>query len=527
MGFLTPHLARLKQLWHRDIWLASVAREHALRRRTYLALRMLSITLSGLHEIKVAARAAALSYSSMLALGPLIALSVLIAGFALGDRDPDAMARDLNRVIGFIAPQVREFDKDAARAAAPSARAAAPSARPAARPPAEPRAENRPPPPVRPVAPADPELVRVISNFITHSRSGAAGAIGGSILLLIVLQLFSSVENTFNDIWGVRRGRSWMSRLVIYWAAVSLGAVLFFASFTLLSAGPFVSVWVSKLPIAADLRALYQYALPALSGALLVMVLTVFYRVVPNTRVRWGVAIVGALIVAALLFLNNYLAFLYLQGVLRSKSLYGSVGLLPILMAGLYVFWFIVLVGGQITYALQNIHYRSSQAAWRRINEATRESLSLLVLLLTARRFRDCQPPYSGSQLSRLVRVPAQILNESLNRLCDLGLVAQLPPTEGNDPNDHRYQPARPLNRITLAEFKRLFENYGEAPGGDMLEQADPILAHYRAGFASALPAAFGGKSLDTLIDELPLAPPAERHDARQAAEAAHPAGPL
>ena len=508
MSLLSPHLARLKQLWHRDIWLASVARENSLRSRAYLALRMISITLSGLHELKVAARAAALSYSSMLALGPLVAISVLIAGLALGDRDPAGMARDLTRVIGFIAPQIREFDTETA-----------PNTRSATRPAAEIHAENR----AKSVAPADPELVRVISNFIVHSRSGAAGAIGVSILLLIVLQLFSSVENTFNDIWGVRRGRSWMSRLVIYWAAVSLGAVLFFASFTLLSAGPFVSFWISKLPMADGLRALYQYALPALSATLLVLILTVFYRVVPNTRVRWRVAVIGAMIVAALLFLNNYVAFLYLQGVLRSKSLYGSVGLLPILMAGLYVFWFIVLVGGQITYAIQNIHYRSSQAAWRNINEITRESLSLLVLLIIARRFKDCQPPYSGSQLSRLVRVPSQILNESLNRLCDLALVAMLPPTEGNDPNDHRYQPARPLGRITLAEFKRLFENYGEAPGGDVLDQADPILAHYRASFSAALPAAFGEKSLDTLIDELPLAPPAERHETRQAAE---PAGP-
>ena len=490
---LSPHLSRLSQLWRRDIWLSAVARDHSLRGRCYLALRMISITVSGLHEIKVAARAAALSYSSMLALGPLVAISVLIAGLALGDRDPADMARNLNQVIGFIAPQVREFDTTASLTTSATER-----------PHVEFHAEGRTPPPVKSTAPADPELVRVISNFIAHSRSGAAGAIGLSILLLIVIQLFSSVENTFNDIWGVRRGRSWMSRIIYYWAAVSLGAVLFFASFTLLSAGPFISVWVSKLPMATGLRTLYQYTLPALSVALLVIILTVFYRIVPNTRVRWGVALIGAIIVAALLFLNNYVAFLYLQGVLRSKSLYGSVGLLPILMAGLYIFWFIVLVGGQITYAVQNIHYRSSQAAWRNVNEVTRESLSLLVLLITARRFKDCQPAYSGSQLSKLVRVPSQILNESLNRLCDLGLVAMLPPTEGNDPNDHRYQPARPLGRITLAEFKRLFENYGEAPGGDVLDQADPILAHYRASFASALPAAFGKKSLDQLIDELP-----------------------
>ncbi len=495
MSFLSPHLARLRRIWTHDIWLAVNARDRSLRGRSFTALRLFSITLSGLHELKVAARAAALSYSSMLALGPLVAISVLIAGLALSDRDPALMARNLNQVIGFIAPQVRQFD-----GANPVGSA------PVDSPQAELHAEGTPPPPAKSaVAPADPELVQLISNFIARSRSGTAGAIGLSILLLIVLQLFSSVENTFNDIWGVRRGRSWMSRIIYYWAAVSLGAVLFFASFTLLSAGPIIQLFIAKLPLAAGLKALYRWMLPALSASLLVVILTIFYRIVPNTRVRWRAAFIGALIVAALLFLNNYVAFLYFKGVLRNKSLYGSVGILPILMAGLYIFWFIVLVGGQITYALQNIHYRSSQAVWHNINETTRESLSLLVLLITARRFKDCQPPCSGSQLSHLVRVPTQILNESLNRLCDLGLIAMLPPAAGNDPNDHRYQPARPLDRITLTDFKHLFENYGENPSGELLDSVDPVLAHYHARLHAALPAAFGEKSLDQLIGEFPL----------------------
>ena len=502
MSFLSPSFARLRRVWTHDIWLAVNARDRSLRGRGYTALRLLSITLSGLHELKVAARAAALSYSSMLALGPLIAITVLIAGVAIGDMEPAAMARKINEAISFIAPQVRQFD---------SAGRPGPVR-------AEIHAEGQTPAPGAAVAPADPEFVQFISTFIARSRSGAAGAIGLSILLLIVIQLFSSVENTFNDIWGVRRGRSWMSRIIHYWAAVTLGAVLFFASFTLLSAGPILQVFIANLPLADNLKALYRWMLPALSGGLLVVILTIFYRIVPNTRVRWRAAFIGAVIVAALLFLNNYLAFLYFKGVLSNKSLYGSVGILPILMAGLFIFWFIVLVGGQITYALQNIHFRSSQAVWHNINESTRESLSLLVLLLTARRFKKCQPPYSGSQLSHLVRVPTQILNESLNRLCDLGLIAMLPPAEGNDPNDHRYQPARPLERITLTEFKHLFENYGENPSGELLDNVDPILAHYHARLNVALPAAFGGQTLDQLINEMPVGDPGERHAARQAA---------
>lgn len=482
--------ARWQRLWKTDIWVAATARDRSVRGRIIAALRVASISLSGLRELKVAARAAALSYSSLLGLGPLVALAVLIAGFALGDRDPALLARSLNNVISFVAPQIGQYDRATLEEAERSREIEFRAAREA---PATTPAVEEPPP--------DPELVQLINNFITSSRSGAAGAIGLLTLLVIAVQLFTSIENAFNDIWGVRRGRSWMTRIVYYWTVITLGALLFFTSLTLLSAGAFVNVFFEKLPLGTHLKELFTWMLPSSSAVLLALILTLFYRSIPNTRVRWSAAFIGAVIVTALLLLNNTLAFLYFKRVVLSKSLYGSVGILPILMLGLYIFWFFVLVGGQITYAVQNVHYRSSQTAWNNLNYFARESLSLLVLLLIARRFKECQPSYSVTQLSHRIRVPAQVLNESLNRLCDLGLISQQPSAESKDPNDYRYQPARPLNRVTLLDFQQLFAHYGESPSGDMLDSVDPLLAHYHAKLAEVLPSALGAKTLDQLLE--------------------------
>lgn len=489
MSLLRDQLARLRRLWAQDIWLATGRDQHFLRTRLFAFLRVVSITISGLHDLKVAARAAALSYSSLLGLGPLVALAVLISGVALGNRDPALVAQGLGNIIGVIAPQV-SFHEPAAPA----------------RPPVEATLSAQPPvaPPPAPAA-VDPELVRLIENFIASSRSGTAGVVGVLVLLFIVLQLFTTVENTFNDIWGVRRGRSWLTRIVYYWTTVTLGALLFFASITLLSAGALASVFESvrdRLPFGASLAHALTWLLPSSSLLILLGLLTAFYRVIPNTRVRWQAALLGAVIVTALLFLNNYLAFLYISGVVRTKSLYGSVALPIVLMAGLYVFWFIVLVGGQITYAVQNVRYRSSRTAWHSLNVATRESLSLLVLLLIARRFKECLPACSTSELARRIRVPAQVLNGSLNCLTDLGLVAQLPSADPRDQSDYRYQPARPLGAITLVQFRQLFEEHGESPSGEMLDDIDPVLAHYHQRIEALLPQVVGTKSLEQLIDE-------------------------
>ena len=468
-------LARLRRLWLHEIWAAGLIRESSPKSRLFALLRVVSITLSGLHEMHVAIRAAALSYSSLLALGPLVAIAVLISGFALGNQDPAIAAQALNRVISFIAPQVAQYDQ-ADR-------------------------EERKTDPALPAA--TPEMVQLINNFITSSRSGTAGLIGILTLFVIVIGLFTTIENTFNDIWGVRRGRSWMARIVYYWSVITLGALLFFTSLTLLSAGAFMNVFFEKIPLGLQLKSLFVWMLPSGSVLLLVFILTLFYRLVPHTRVRWPAAILGAVIVTGLLFLNNYLAFLYFKRVVLSKSLYGSVSIIPILMIGLYIFWFFVLVGGQITYAVQNVRYRSSQTAWHSLNHVTRESMSLVVLLLIARRFKVAAPAYAVSELAQLIRVPSQILNESLNRLCDLKLITELPPAEEADPNDARYQPARPLDQITLEEFRRKFENYGEAPAGALLDNVDPVLAHYHQRLTQALPAALGGQSLDQLIGQM------------------------
>lgn len=492
---------RFRRLWEHEIWLNVSGRDRSLRGRLHAVLRVVSITVSGLHDIKVATRAAALSYSSLLSLGPLVALTVLVSGFAIGDRDPAVIARSLNRVLSFIAPQVGHYDdatlsprvEPALRAEPPPA--AANNQQPATD---NPRTFGTPPP-------QPPALVKLISEFIASSRSGTAGAVGVLTLLLIVLSLFSTVENTFNDIWGVRRGRNWLTRIVYYWTVMTLGALLFFMSVTLLSAGAFLNVFdgvFGWLPLGTQLREFFMWLLPSTSGLLLVLLLAVFYRTIPNTRVRWRAAFIGAAVVTALLFLNNFMAFLYFRQIISTKSLYGSVALPLVLMLGLYVFWLIVLVGGQLTYAVQNVRYRSSQTAWHNLNAVTRESLSLLLLLLVARRFKECLPPYSASELAQRIRIPAQVLNESLNRLCDVGLVTLLPSGDTRDQADYRYQPARPLNRITLVDFHELFAQYGEAPAGGMLDDVDPILAHYHAKVSSALQSAVGARTLDQLIEE-------------------------
>lgn len=494
---LAERWKRFTQLYQIEIWQPGQLKNRTPRAAVYAALRIISITWTVFIETKAASRAAALSFSSLLGLGPLVALTVLVAGFALDKKDPDLAANALSRLIYFVAPQVGQYSKLPAHRnrdlpATEKGRASgeAPAATPEKGPTTPAGAPAPSPAPELPSLIAgsatdmqlNPRLVSMMNNFISQGRSGSAGTVGFFSLVFIVLLLFKTVEDTFNEIWGVRSGRSILMRIVYYWTILTLGAVLFFASVTLLSAGAFLSVFtnaMSNLPFSDQVNIALQWSLPAFSFTLVVLLLTIFYRVIPHTRVVWRAAFTGALVVASLLMLNNYLAFLYVRRVILTESLYGSLGFPLVVMFGLYIFWLYVLIGGQISYAVQNVHFRNSQAAWGHLSESMRERLMLVVLLTISRRFQECLPPVTASQLGDLVKVPTQLLNECLNRLVDLKLITPLPARDDDDSADLRYQPARPLNRITLFDFKKLDDDYGENPVGQALEYTDPVLFRY------------------------------------------------
>ena len=439
---------RLERLLKTEIWRASNLRERSRRASVFRLLRIFSIALSGLKETNIGSRAAALCFSSLLGIGPLIAVAVTVSGFVLERTDSDIALRTVNQAITFIAPQITiPEDSESGE-------------------------------PEEPTAAINPELAELIDEFISRAQSGTVGLAGMLLIVLVAIQLLTSVENAFNSVWGVKRGRSLVQRVVFYWTLISLGAVLGFAALGLFSLS-FTDL-MQQLPLGDHLLGFLQWLTPLFSLLLLTLLLTGLYRFMPNTHVAWRPALFGATIVAVLLMANNALTFLYVQRVVTTYSIYGSVGILPVIMLGLFVFWLIVLFGAQIIYAVQNVNHLSNQEAWKGISHSARELLSLVLLVRVGRRFVQCAPPFSSEELTSLAGAPSQIVNESLSRLVDLGYLAAIPETDGNAVAATRYQPARPLENISPASFRKDFEEYGNSDAIPLLDDLDPIIKRYR-----------------------------------------------
>lgn len=523
---------RVRQVLLREIWMIDEEGNPNKRRlKLYKLLRILSLIINGIGSNKIVSRAAALSYSSLIAMGPLLAIMFMVSSWILVKGEDDNVAiNQFMKVAAYVFPQLTVGQPDEEPAtevpeSEPDFRGEDPYSEPMTTPESE--EANLPDSdkgskddsgeelaevttPSGEDLEINPEFLKLVENFVTPTRSGAITSIGAIVLLFISIQLIISVETAFNQIWGVRRGREWSHRIVFYWAFISLGLVVALVAVALLSAGTIVNM-VQNLPFGETLLAMIRWMAPLTSFILLVAILTSFYRFIPNTAVNWLPAIIGAVVVALCLMLNNYFSFLYVQQVVRFQSLYGYTAIIPILMVGLYIFWIFILIGGQITYAVQNVDFLSKKEAWGNTSQTARETLALAILVLVARRFRECLEPVSIQDLAARLRAPGKVLNECLTRLVDIRFISQVSSPDQEN-RQVFYQPARPLNRIYLNEFKEAFESYGNNLATDLILNTDDLLIYYQECVSEALKNSVGKVSLEDLFaNQFPTLPEAPR----------------
>ncbi|MGC9449852.1 MAG: YihY/virulence factor BrkB family protein [Oceanipulchritudo sp.] len=470
---------RLREFLSRGIWEAGLGEETSLKGQWVAFLRILSISWRGLLENRLFSRAAALSYSSLIALGPLVAIVVFLSSsFVRTDAETQ-----VKRALLFVAPSLQELITLEEVPGAGSE-------------------EERMATALDTLISQIVEGARELLSQINTAGSKTFGAMGFLILIWVVIQLLTSIETTLNQIWGVHQGRPWSQRIVFYWTFVSLGALLGLGSTALFSASNIAGMfdWV---PFGSDMSTMLLNISPLLSFFMLVVLLALFYRFFPNTSVRLKPAFIGSLLTASLLFLNNYLSILYVHRVISFQSLYGSVGIIPVLMIGLYFFWVLILLGGQLTYAVQNVDFLANQAAWDRISPGARELLTLSAFLQIARRFHACEPAPTMNELSTRLHVPVNLVNEALQVLEELDWITRITIEERRSESESvGFRPARPLETYTLSRFRSAVEETGDSTIRANLQQTDPLLEKYRKAALWHEEDSFCQTPLETLLQE-------------------------
>jgi membrane protein len=294
-------------------------------------------------------------------------------------------------------------------------------------------------------------VVHAIIGYINNTSMGQLGAIGLLSLVASALLLLAGVVNAFNTIWGVTETRSIARRFSSYFAVVTLGPVLVVAAISMTGSLESQTLVQRMLDMAlvGNLLIVMFNVLPFVA---MWLVLAGLYLFIPNFRVTFRAALVGGVFGGTLWQLSQWLYVDFQVGVSRYNAIYGTLAALPIFMIWLYLAWAIVLLGLEVTFAVQNLGSVRRDLRGGRVSIAGRTRVVLAVLLHLARRFYRGAAPPTAAALATELEIPPRLLLGILGLLQRLGLVTEVADSDGAS----AYLPAREPDTLVLSDVLRL-----------------------------------------------------------------------
>ena len=307
------------------------------------------------------------------------------------------------------------------------------------------------------IFPRHPETIDYIVGFaetaLARTQGGVVAAVGLVMLFWAVIRVFGSIESAFNNIWEVKVARSIARQWTDYIAVVMIVPVLWILAN---AAGDYVE----------QLLGLYdKWYFNTLSHlASMVIIWTMFtllYLIIPNARVRFQSALMAG-IVAGTIFLLFQWGYVYVQRWMTSyNAIYGSFAALPLFLIWMQTSWEILLFGGELSFAYQNISRFAEERESLRISYDQRRKVLLAVMILVARNFRDHGGTLSTDTIRERLGLPTRIVNDVLFQLVQAGQLIAV--RSGDGERDVAFTPAHDLASTTVYGILEAVERTGQA----------------------------------------------------------------
>ena len=397
-------------------------------------------------------RASSLAYASLLALVPMLAVIISVSASLLKSQGEEPIRQFIDTMVERLTPNAAENPDASLGPVRPGGRLLDP---------AEYERTRR-------------DMAQRINAFVGNIQSGTLGITGMVALLFVAISMLSRIEDTFNDIWGVPRGRSWFNRIVQYWGALTLGPIVLVVTATLTS-GPYFEAttkWIGSRGAAGAIA--MQIGVEILPYAIWSLAFALFYQLMPNTTVHWRAAFIGGLVSGCLWQANSKFSVLYVSRVVTNSRIYGSLGMVPVFMVGLYFAWLIMLFGAQVAYAFQNRRTYLQERQAESVHQRGREFVALRLAVAVAARFRTGAPPAPLTALADEVGVPTRLAGQLLRAMTKAGLLAEVTAGEA------AFVPARPLNQLTVQDVLQAIRS---GAGMDVATRDDAARAVVREAF--------------------------------------------
>jgi membrane protein len=391
----------IKQAIHfitRDIWHVDLKKYPPVLRFLLRQLRIVVLAVMEFRENQIQLRASALTYYSMLSVVPIAAMAFGIAkGFGFETRLETAIRKNVegNEELTDVIEYILEF----------------------------------------------------ANSMLQNINGGVIAGVGVVLLLWSVMKVFGNIENSFNVIWQIRRGRPLARKFADYLSMMLVTPILFFLSSTL-------SGFISNMAVNND-SILFDYLGPMLlflvklvPYILIFLLFTLLYVVMPNTKVRFNYALSAGIIAGIIFQLTQYLYFYFQGEAVRLNAIYGGFVLLPLFLIWVQLSWIIVLLGAEISFAYQNIEKYEFEAESLHISNYNRRMLTFLVMHNIIKNFEEGGRPRTAAEIGQALGIPVRLAREIIFDLQDSHLLVE---AASESPKDNAYVPALDIGKITVA----------------------------------------------------------------------------
>ena len=306
------------------------------------------------------------------------------------------------------------------------------------------------------IFPRHPETIDYIVGFaenaLARTQGGVVAAVGLVMLFWAVIRVFGSIESAFNNIWEVKVERSIARQWTDYIAVVMIVPVLWILANA-------VGNYIEQVLGLYDKW--YFTTLSRLASMVVIWTMfTLLYLIIPNARVRFQSALMAG-IVAGTIFLLFQWGYVYVQRWMTSyNAVYGSLAALPLFLIWMQTSWEILLFGGELSFAYQNISRFAEERESLRISYDQRRKVLLAVMILVARNFRDHGGTLPTDEIRKRLGLPTRIVNDILFQLVQAGQLIAV--RSGDGEREVAFAPAHDLSSTTVYGILEAVERTGQ-----------------------------------------------------------------
>ncbi len=301
-----------------------------------------------------------------------------------------------------------------------------------------------------------PTIMAMVQRYLETAQGGLFIGIGILILLWAVYSFFQSVETAFNRIWNVKKSRSILRQATTYIAIVVLIPVLIICS--------------AGITIAVNSTVGELEGVEMLQFVIVWLLFTVMYIAVPNTKVKFISALIPGILMGTLFQLLQMLSVYLIAFLSRTSIVYGAFATIPILMTWLQYTSLLILIGAQMSYAIQNNEEFEYEKDVNTMSRRYKDFIMVYLLSVIIKRFEADEAPLTAHELAIRDNLPIRVVNQLLSRLVETGILREV---YVEDKEEKTFQPALDTHKISVGMVFERIESQGseeflQAPSAQM-----------------------------------------------------------